>query len=164
MKRRELLASLGTSAVMAVIAEPAIAQSMEIVGTWKFLTYVRTDPITGKSTNIFGEHPRGWLIYTAEGRMMVIVVPESRRPLEKDEDRIEHHKQMVSYSGRYTVADDKVTHHVDVAWNEAWIGTDLVRSFKVSGDRLTITTAPTKYGVDGVEQVSTLTLERAKSP
>jgi hypothetical protein len=61
---------------------------------------------------------------------MVIVVPESRKLLEKDEDRIEHHKQMVSYTGRYTIAGDKVIHHVDVAWNEAWIGTDLLRSYK----------------------------------
>jgi Lipocalin-like domain len=67
MKRRELLTSLGTGAGMAIIAEPAIAQPIEIVGTWKFSTYVRTDPITGKNTNIFGEHPRGWLIYTAGG-------------------------------------------------------------------------------------------------
>ena len=78
------------------------------------MTYVRTDPITRKNTNIFGEHPRGWLIYTAEGRMMVIVVPEGRRPLAKDEDRIAHHKQMVCYTGRYTIAGDKVIHHVDV--------------------------------------------------
>jgi hypothetical protein len=163
MKRPELLISLGTSAVMAIIAEPAIAQSIELVGTWKFLTYVRTDAITGKNTNIFGEHPRGRLIHTAEGYMAVIVVPENRKPLEKDEDRIEHHKQMVAYSGRYNIAGDKVIHHVDVAWNEAWIGTDLVRLFKITGDRLIITTAPTKYGINSVEQVSTLTLERAKS-
>src|SRR5215831_12575529 len=56
--------------------------------------YVRTDPITGNNTNVCGEHPRGWLIYMAEGRMMVIVVPESRKPLEREEDRIAHHKQM----------------------------------------------------------------------
>jgi Lipocalin-like domain len=136
---------------------------MTIVGLWRFLSYTRTDPITGKNTNIFGEHPRGWLIYTGEGRMMVIVVPEYRKPLEKDEDRITHHKQMVSYTGQYTIDGDKVIHHVDVAWNEAWIGTDLVRSFKIDGDRLTITTAPTKYGVSGVEQVSTLILERFNS-
>ena len=94
---------------------------------------------------------------------MVIVVPESRKPLEKEEDRIAHHKQMVAYTGRYTLSGDKVIHHVDVAWNEAWIGSDLVRSYKVSGDRLAITTAPTKYDIDGTEQVSTLTLERVKS-
>jgi hypothetical protein len=95
--------------------------------------------------------------------MIVIVVPERRKPLERDEDRIEHHKQMVAYTGRYSVAGDKVTHHVDVAWNEAWIGLDLVRTYKISGDILTITTDPTKYGIDGVEHVSTLTLERDKS-
>jgi hypothetical protein len=69
-------------------------------------------------------------------------------------------KQMVAYTGRYTIAADKVIHHVDVAWNEAWIGTDLIRSYKITGDLLIITTAPTKYGLDAVEQVSTLALER----
>jgi hypothetical protein len=144
-------------------AKPADAQPTELVGTWKFLNYVRTDPSTGKNVNIFGGHPRGWLIYTAEGRMMVIVVPENRKPLENDDDRIEHHKLMVAYTGRYTIVDGKVIHHVDVAWNEAWIGTDIVRSYKINRDRLIITTAPTKYGWDAAEQVSTLTLERAKS-
>ena len=163
MKRRKLLTSLGTSIAAATISDAAIAQPANIVGTWKFLKYVRTDPVTGQNTNVFGEHPRGWLIYTAEGRMMVIVVPETRHPLQHDEDRIEHHKQMVSYSGRYTIAGDKVIHHVDVAWNEAWIGRDLIRSYEISNDRLVITTAPTKYGIDSTEQVSTLTLERARS-
>jgi hypothetical protein len=31
---------------------------------------------------------------------------------------------MVAYTGRYTIADGKLVHHVDAAWNEAWIGTD----------------------------------------
>jgi len=163
MKWRELLGSLGAGPVVSGVARPAGAEHTELVGTWKFLNYVRTDPSTGLTVNIFGRHPRGWLIYTVEGRMMVIVVPESRRPLAKDEDRIEHHKQMVAYTGRYTIADGKVIHHVDAAWNEAWIGTDIVRSYKIIGDRLIITTAPTKYGLDAAEQVSTLTLEKVKS-
>jgi hypothetical protein len=71
---------------------------------------------------------------------------------------------MVAYSGRYTLAGGKVTHYVDVAWNEAWIGTDLVRSIKLTADTLAITTAPTKYGIDETEQVSTLTLKRASGP
>jgi hypothetical protein len=112
-----------------------MTERTEIVGTWKFLNYIRTDPGTGKNVNIFGEHPRGWLIYTAEGRMMVMVVPESRRQLEKDEDRIEHHKHMVAYTGRYAIVGDKVIHYVDVAWNEAWIGTNLVRSYSRSARR-----------------------------
>jgi len=154
MKRSEPVGAVGSGA--AGVAPAAL------VGTWKFVSYVRTDPATGKNIDIFGEHPRGWLIYTTEGRMMVIVVPEKRKPLEQDADRIEHHKQMVAYTGRYSVTDDKVIHHVDAAWNEAWIGTDIVRSYKIAGDWLIITTAPTKYGLGTVEQVSTLTLEKAK--
>jgi len=161
MKRRERVGSPAAGPAAPALAGPPDAQPAKLVGTWKFLSYVRTDPRTGVNVNIFGAHPRGWLIYTAAGRMMVIVVPENRKPLAQEGDRIEHHRQMVAYTGRYTAAPGKVVHHVDVAWNEAWIGTDIVRSYKVDGDRLTITTAPTRYGLDAAEQVSTLTLQRA---
>jgi len=67
---------------------------------------------------------------------------------------------MVAYSGRYTVEGEKVIHHVDVSWNQAWTGTDLVRFFKREEDKLVITTAPTQYGPDEARQVSTLTLRR----
>lgn len=100
MKWRELLGWLGAGPVVSGVAGPDDAQARELVGTWKFLNHVRTDSSTGENINIFGGRPRGWLIYTAEGRMMVIVVPEHRKTLEKDEDRIEHHKQMVAYTGR----------------------------------------------------------------
>jgi hypothetical protein len=132
----------------------------DLVGTWKFISYLRTDPETGKNTNIMGESPKGYLIYTREGRMMVIVVADNREAPKADEDRIALHKHMVAYSGRYTVNGGQVIHHVDVSWNPEWMGTDLVRFFKCEGNRLTITTAPTKYGTDNIEQVSTLTLQR----
>src|SRR5258708_38485999 len=98
-----------------------------LVGTWKFISYLRTDPETGKSANVMGEHPNGYLIYTPEGRMMVIVVADDRKPPTADEDRIALHKHMVAYSGRYTVDGGQVVHHVDVSWNQAWTGTALVR-------------------------------------
>lgn len=163
MKWRELLGSRRAGPIQPALAGPADAQPAELVGTWKFLNDIRTDPRTGKNADIFGAHPRGRLIYTAEGRMMVIVVPENRKPLEKDEDRIERHKHMVAYTGRYTIANGNVIHHVDAAWNEAWIGTDIIRFYKLTGDTLIITTAPTKYGPDSLEQVSALTLQREKS-
>jgi len=42
------------------------------------------------------------------------------------------------------------------------MGTDLVRFFKREGHRLTITTAPTRYGPEDVAQISTLTLQRVE--
>ena len=38
---------------------------------------------------------------------------------------------------------DRVTHHVDISWNEAWNGTDQVRFCKVNGTTLTITARAT---------------------
>jgi hypothetical protein len=140
------------------------AGSSDIVGTWKFRSYVRTAPDTGEYADIMGRHPNGYLIYTPEGRMMVIVVADNREPPKTDEDRIAPHKFMVAYSGRYTVTGGQVVHHVDVSWNQSWTGTDLVRVFKIEDDKPIITTAPTKkYGTDDVQQISTLTLQRVDS-
>jgi hypothetical protein len=136
--------------------------SAEIAGTWKFISYLRTDA-QGRNVNVMGEHPEGYLIYTPEGRMMVIVVAENRKPAETDEDRVALHKFMVAYSGRYSIDGEKVMHHVDVSWNQAWTGTTLVRFFECEGDKLIIRTAPTKYGPDETEQISTLTLQCVKN-
>lgn len=52
-----------------------------------------------------GPNPSGYLIYGADGRMMAIFVPSGRK-------------------GTYAVQGDTIVHHVDVSWNDSWIGTD----------------------------------------
>jgi hypothetical protein len=41
-----------------------------------------------------------------------------------DEERVALHKTMFAYAGTYSVDAGKVTHHVDISWNEVWNGTD----------------------------------------
>ncbi len=50
---------------------------------------------------------------------------------------------IASYFGTYDVDESTqiVVHHVEVAINPAWPGTDLKRSYKCSGDRLTLSVA-----------------------
>jgi hypothetical protein len=67
---------------------------------------------------------------------------------------------MIAYSGRYTVEGEKMVHHVDVSWVESTTGTDLVRFFKVEGDKLTLKTAPAKNSATGTEVVDVLVFER----
>jgi hypothetical protein len=38
-----------------------------------------------------------------------------------------------------------VTHHVDISWNQAWNGTDLIRFYKLEGNTLMITLARTVH-------------------
>jgi len=43
---------------------------------------------------------------------------------------------MIAYSGRYRVEDGKVITKVEVAWNEAWVGSEQVRFLRFEGDDL----------------------------
>jgi hypothetical protein len=49
---------------------------------------------------------------------------------------------MIAYTGKYRVENDKFITTVDLAWYEAWVGTEQVRFFRVDGDKLSIITAP----------------------
>jgi hypothetical protein len=65
-----------------------------------------------------------------------------------DEERLKLFRTMLAYAGTYTVDADKVVHHVDISWNEAFTGTDQIRFYKLDGNILTITTGPIKSPVD----------------
>jgi hypothetical protein len=160
--RPQLLQVASVAVVSFAVNAPSWGAEPDVVGNWKLVSYVTEELTTGKKTPLLGEHPKGYLIYTPQGRMMGLIVHETRSPPKVDEDRINLHKSMVSYSGRYTVQGDKVVHHVDVSWNEALTGTDLVRFFKVEGDRLTITTAPGKNALTGAEAISVVVWERER--
>ncbi|HKD28282.1 MAG TPA: lipocalin-like domain-containing protein [Xanthobacteraceae bacterium] len=151
LTRSHLLQVAGVAVVAFCVNAPSWGAEPNIVGSWKLLSYVSEELATGKKTAPFGEHPKGYLIYTPQGRMMGLLVHETRSPPKVDGDRINLHKYMVSYSGHYTVEGDKVVHHVDVSWNEALTGTDQVRFFKLEGDHLTITAPPAKNIIPGVE-------------
>ena len=45
-----------------------------------------------------------------------------------------------SYSGRYEIHKEKVTHHVEVSLVREWSGTDLERTFELIGNRLLLVT------------------------
>ncbi len=62
------------------------------------------------------------------------------------DERAEAFKTFFAYSGRYSVAADKVTHHVEVASYQNWVKTDLVRTFTLKGDRLTLRTPSLSVG------------------
>jgi Lipocalin-like domain len=114
--------------------------------------------------NQLGDRPTGYLSYSADGRMSVIIVAGDRPiPLgdvPTDAERVKLHETMIAYAGSYRIDGDRVIHHIDVAWNAAWIGTDQVRFFALSGDALTLRTPPSSSPVDGREGVGILTLER----
>jgi hypothetical protein len=158
--RRQMLQVTAAAVAALGVNSPSWGAEPNVVGNWKLVSYVTEELPTGKKTALLGEHPNGYLIYTPQGRMMAVIVHETRSPPKVDEDRINLHKYMIAYSGRYTVEGDKVVHHVDISWNESWTGTDQVRFVKLEGDSLTIKTAPRKNAITGIDSVVDLVWER----
>lgn len=58
------------------------------------------------------------------------------------------------------MAGGKVIHHVEVASVENWVGTDLVRTLQIDGERLTLGTPPLLVG--GKIQTTELVWERLR--
>jgi hypothetical protein len=81
-----------------------------------------------------------------------------------DAERIQLHQAMLAYGGTYSVEPGKVTHHVDVAWNGARLGSDQLRYFTIAGNTPTLKTAPNKSPVDGREGVGILVFEKVQQP
>jgi len=53
---------------------------------------------------------------------------------------------VIAYAGRYTFTGDKIVHHVEASWMPNQVGTDMVRSVKLEGDRLNLRTTPILQG------------------
>ncbi|HKM82456.1 MAG TPA: lipocalin-like domain-containing protein [Candidatus Acidoferrum sp.] len=89
---------------------------------------------------------------------------DRRRPsglLPTDDEKLALYDSMFAYSGVYTVNPDRVVHHLDMSWNEAWSGTEQVRFCKLEGNILTFISAPAKSPLDGREVVHEVIFERA---
>ena len=87
------------------------------------------DVATGERKDALDRHPRGIVVYTPERVTFLIVKDDRIRPERlppPDEEKIALFDSMFAYSGSYTVESDRVIHHVDISWNEAWSGTDQV--------------------------------------
>ena len=69
---------------------------------------------------------------------------------------------MIAYSGAYSLEGNKVTHKIEVSWNQAWTGTNQHRFVEVKDDQLIIKTPPIISPISGKESVSTLVWERVK--
>jgi len=74
---------------------------------------------------------------------MALLTAEGRKVPSTAEDREVAFRSAVAYSGRYRVDGNKFVTKVDVAWNEAWVGTDQERFFRIEGDKLYIESPPT---------------------
>ena len=128
--------------IILAISNGALAADGDgLVGTWKLVSWqVIAD--NGSPQNLFGAHPKGYLVLTPEGRSIVLTTAEKRQPGMGEKERAALQKSMLAYTGRYRVEGHDFITTVEVSWNEEWNGTEQRRHFRVEGNRLIIESAP----------------------
>jgi Lipocalin-like domain len=113
-----------------------------IVGSWKLVSGAAVTAEGKPIASPMGEHPAGFLVYTAEGRMSLLITHEGRPKLSGDrldspaEERAKAFSTMVAYAGRYSLEGNRLIHHVEAASSQNWVGTDLPRVVSFNGNRL----------------------------
>jgi hypothetical protein len=164
--KKMLMIDLVTLAAMAVAARPAPTQEI-LEGTWKLISDIRTNTTTGATVETFGPKPQGFITYTRDGRMAVLVV-RSDRPKPQDiakiteQERSQLFSSMLAYTGTYKFDGKTIEHQIDLSWNEVWSGTKQIRDVKREGDRLIYTTRPSRSAADGSISIATITWEKVK--
>ena len=139
----------------------------KLIGTWKLVSVKARDLDSGEERDVWGPNPGGYITYGPDGRMMVINTRSGRRkpkgPTPTPQEAAELFQGMLAYAGSYTVNGNEVTHHVDIAWNEGWCGSDMVRIARFDGERVHLSTRPSPDPVNGRMSVRTMTWEKLKS-
>jgi hypothetical protein len=136
-----------------------------LAGTWKLVSASSTTSAGERSETPYGHNPTGFLTYTSDGRITAIISYGGRKALSIGagtalslEEEAEAFKTFLAYGGRYTLGDNKVTHHVEVSSIQNYVGKDLVRDVRFQGDQITLVTPPTR--VNGKIQTVELIWQR----
>lgn len=124
--------------------------SKSVVGTWKLIS-AKADSAKGDTIYPYGENPFGMLMYETKGYMSVLIMRigrskfDSGDPFAGTTDEIkEAFEGFDAYCGTYEVNGEKetITHHIRGCRFPNWEGTEQVRYFELSENRLILKTPP----------------------
>jgi Lipocalin-like domain len=166
-----VIAGLGPAMMTALSsgaqAEPAHAGDAippQLLGTWRLVSSTLEEVPSGAKIDLFGPNPIGFINYGADGRMMVLQVrrdrPTPASAVPTAEEAAALFRSLLAYGGRFTVSGNKVTHHVDISWNQTWTGHDQVRFFRFDGNRVELSTEVSPDPVHGKMSVRRLVWEK----
>lgn len=111
-----------------------------LCGTWKLVAYRRT---SGEEVVYpFGQDARGWLQYGADGRVSATLCRADRSPMTgpvaddwsgDEKEWADAGSSYLSYTGTWSIEEDRVRHRVDACSYPNWTGVELVRRFRFEG-------------------------------
>lgn len=147
-------------------------QNNPLIGIWRLISATAIHADGTSTPDVYGANPIGYITYTIDGHMMVmfsrsdrsLLSQEVRSPLSAEmqslpaEELAQAFTTFNAYAGTYTLNDNTVTHHIEIASIPNRVGTTLVRTFTLSESHVTLRTLPVLS--NGVETVFELVWER----
>ena len=117
------------------IASPSLGQQ-SLVGTYKIISH--DVQVSGTATQPLGKAPRGYLVLTPT-RFVAFTTGDTRKFGTSVADKAALLDTLTGWSGTYRIEGGKIIIAVDASWTEVWTGQDQVRTWALSGNRLTLT-------------------------
>jgi hypothetical protein len=127
-----------------------VPHAKSMIGTWKLVSceFRHED---GKVSYPLGADAVGWIAYEPDGRMWVQMMQLDRPRFSSDdfgggdpEHKRAAYDGYIAYLGRYTVDESEraISHHIEACLFPNWIGTTQKRFFEITGNRLSLWSAP----------------------
>ncbi len=120
--------------LVLVIAFPSFGQQ-SLVGTYKIVS--QDLEVEGTATQPLGKAPRGYMVLTPT-RLVAFYTGDNRKFGTSVADKAALFDTVVGWSGTYRIEGGKIIIAVDASWTEVWTGKDQVRTWALSGNRLTL--------------------------
>ena len=141
MQRRDALALLGLAGAAQLGAQPSARD--QLIGVWQL---VKQFNVAKDGSEIpVALRQRGRISWDRAGRVWVLLYNEGRSaPANPATPTLEEYREiysgLITYFGNYQVdeAAQTVTHHLQGSSSPALIGTDLVRRYEFSGNRVAL--------------------------
>jgi hypothetical protein len=127
---------------------------LDLKGTWRLVSF-EMQKSDGQVVYPLGKSAVGVLNYDVEGNMSVQLMRLDRQAFAANdqlkgtpEEVKSAFEGYVAYFGKYEVNEEKgtVTHRLKGSIFPNWVGSDQVRFFELSGDRLTLRAPPIQLG------------------
>ena len=135
-----------------------------LVGAWRLLSAYAKIVETGRRQDLLGPDPRGWVLFSADGRMAGVMTAGERRSPRKSGDYEHAFATLVAYAGAVRiVGPGRFVITVDTAWQPDWVGTDQFRYFRIDGDKLTVRSDEMRLPVFGDRLITMVLLWRRGS-
>jgi hypothetical protein len=165
MKRVKTLFAAATLFLASTVAVRAEDPAAQIIGVWKLISNSNKELATGKVNYPLGQNPVGHIVYSKGGHIIFSLAAGDRaKPAgasATDAERVALYNTLAAGSGSYKVDGNTLTVTYDTSWLQTWTGTTQKRKIAFSGNRLTVTSEPTKLS-EGQELVFEVVFERVE--